>query len=71
VGFILQYHISLGNLYFTANSTIALRFNNIPDEDDLYSVAQYLVSHDGPFSIPGDIEALGFEEKIMMTDFQK
>jgi hypothetical protein len=69
VGFNLQYHICLGNLYFTANSTIELRFNNIPD--DLYSVTQYLVSHDGPFSIPGGMEALGFEEKITMTDLKK
>jgi choline dehydrogenase len=60
VGFNLQDHISLGNLYFTANSTISLRFDNILDNP--YSVTQNLVSRDRPLSIPGGIEALAFED---------
>jgi choline dehydrogenase len=60
VGFNLQDHISLGNLYFTANSTITLRLDNILLDSSILN--QYLLSRNGPLSIPGGVEALAFED---------
>jgi choline dehydrogenase len=60
VGSNLQDHISLGNLFFTANSSITLRVDKIII--DLLVVTEYLVTRNGPLSIPGGIEALGFED---------
>jgi choline dehydrogenase-like flavoprotein len=60
VGLNLQNHMGLGNLYLTANSTIGISYDNI-----LHNVSnfmQYLVSRDGPLSIPDGTEALGFED---------
>jgi choline dehydrogenase len=66
VGYNLQDHISLGTLFFTANSTITLRFDNII-EDVLY-VTEYLMKRDGVLSAAGSIEALAFEDIVVDDD---
>ncbi|PNF27347.1 Glucose dehydrogenase [FAD, quinone] [Cryptotermes secundus] len=58
VGFNLQDHISLGTLFFTANSSVTARFDNIPG--DAVSLLQYLFTRNGTLTMPGAIEALAF-----------
>ncbi|XP_021932340.1 glucose dehydrogenase [FAD, quinone]-like isoform X2 [Zootermopsis nevadensis] len=60
VGFNLQDHISLGNLYFTANSTIGIPPDYNPN--DVSNVIKYLQDREGPLSIPAGTEAFGFED---------
>jgi choline dehydrogenase-like flavoprotein len=58
VGYNLQDHITLGTLYFTANSSVTARFDNILG--DVFSVLQYTLTRNGTLTIPGAIEALAF-----------
>ncbi|PNF27342.1 Glucose dehydrogenase [FAD, quinone] [Cryptotermes secundus] len=59
VGYNLQDHVTLGNLYFTLNQSVGLRFDNI--FDDLVGVVEYFLKRDGILTIPGGTEAFGFE----------
>ncbi|KDR06647.1 glucose dehydrogenase [FAD, quinone]-like [Zootermopsis nevadensis] len=60
VGFNLQDHISFGTLYFTVNSSIGIRFDNVLE--NLFNAAEYLLSRTGPFAVAGGTEALVFQE---------
>jgi choline dehydrogenase len=60
VGYNLQDHISLGTLFFTANSTITFRFDEIVNLG--LNISQYLLTRNGTFSMPGGLEALLFED---------
>jgi choline dehydrogenase-like flavoprotein len=60
VGYNLQDHISLGNLFIIVNSSIVLRFDNIID--DVVSIFEYLLKRTGILADTGSIEALGFED---------
>lgn len=58
VGYNLQDHISVGNLYFTANASVTTRIDNILV--DIGSFLQYIFTRNGTFSIPAGIEAVAF-----------
>jgi choline dehydrogenase-like flavoprotein len=58
VGFKLQDHITLGTLFFTANSSVTVRFDNILG--DMVSFFQYIFNHNGTLTMPGATEALAF-----------
>ncbi|KAJ9576432.1 hypothetical protein L9F63_006645 [Diploptera punctata] len=60
VGYNLQDHIALGNLFFTVNDSITTRVDNLIE--DTLSIAQLFTLNDGKFSITGGVEALGFED---------
>jgi choline dehydrogenase len=59
VGYNLQDHVTLGNLYFTLNQSVGVRVDRIVDV--LVGVVEYFLKRDGMFTIPGGTEALGFE----------
>lgn len=53
----LQDHVAMGGLTFTANAPISINLNRVYS---LKAVMQYAVMGNGPLSIPGGVEGLGF-----------
>ncbi|PSN48970.1 Glucose dehydrogenase [FAD, quinone] [Blattella germanica] len=60
VGYNLLDHYGLGNLIFTANSSIGIRFDNILH--DLKEIENFIISRKGLLTITGGLEAIGFED---------
>lgn len=53
----MQDHVAMGGLTFMANQEVSINLNRVYS---LKAVMQYAVMGDGPLTIPGGVEGLGF-----------
>ncbi|XP_069696376.1 glucose dehydrogenase [FAD, quinone]-like [Periplaneta americana] len=60
VGYNLQDHVTIGNLYFTVNDSVSINVFNI--FSDVVGIAEYIFKHSGIFTVPGGTEVVGFED---------